>query len=146
MIIEALRQATEGSHELDVMIYKAMTKELTVEQHVAAFRNEYAREPSPAFISVFQNSWQHALDNPPHYTRDIRAAMRLIPAGWIWQISNRAPAPHAGRAYINNGELQLAGISALRRNPAYRGAEATAATPELALCIVCLTILAEDQA
>lgn len=74
----------------------------------------------------------------PMYTFEIDAALRLVPQGWQWQVSNRAPKPHAGRAYINNRENHFAGLSATKLNPKYRGDEATAYTPALALCAVSL--------
>lgn len=78
----------------------------------------------------------------PRYTHDTHAALLLLPEGWQWQISNRAPSPQGGRAYINNKELQGAGPSHLTANPKYRGEETTAATPTLALCTVCLRVMA----
>lgn len=73
----------------------------------------------------------------PPFSASIDAALTLVPEGWTWQISNRAPKPLAGRAYIHNGELHFASLYA-GRNPKYRGEEDTAATPALALCIAAL--------
>jgi len=77
----------------------------------------------------------------PLYTTSIDSAKTLVPDGWEWMVSNRAPKSHAGRAYINNRELILGGGGGMNRNPRYRGHECTAATPELAMCIVCLRAL-----
>jgi hypothetical protein len=74
---------------------------------------------------------------PPYFTASIDAALTLVPDGWRWQISNRAPKPKEGRAYLWNAEPHFAGI-ATRPNPNYRGEEDTAATPALALCIAAL--------
>lgn len=65
------------------------------------------------------------------------AALTLVTKGWTWQVSNRAPKPHAGRAYIHNGELINVG-GGMTPNPKYRGAETTAATPAIALVITAL--------
>lgn len=76
--------------------------------------------------------------NASRYTASIDAALTLVPEGWQWQISNRAPEPHIGRAYLNNRELINTGRGGLTPNPKYRGAEVTAATPVIALCIAAL--------
>lgn len=73
----------------------------------------------------------------PRYTASLDAALTLVPDGWEWKVSNRASAPHAGRAYIHNGELINIG-GGLTRNPRYRGQEVTAATPAIAICIAAL--------
>lgn len=86
--------------------------------------------------------------DPPRFTASLDDAITLLPEGWQWQVSNRAPKPHAGRAYIHNRELHFIGIGAQTPNPAYRGYETTAATPALALCAAVLratpTTLGED--
>lgn len=84
---------------------------------------------------IFRDKW-----NSPPRTRSIEKALELRPEGWRWQVSDRAPAPHKGRAFINNGEPVLAGMGG-GRNPAYRYKECTAATPAIAVCIVCLRAL-----
>lgn len=85
--------------------------------------------------------WVHPdfgkLRPPSPYTSSIDAAVSLIPDGWRWQVSNRAPHPHTGRAYLSNGELINIG-GGLTPNPKYRGAEVTAATPAIAICIAAL--------
>ena len=65
------------------------------------------------------------------------AAVALVPEGWIWLSSNRAPKPHAGRAYISNGEM-ISISGGMTPNPRYRGQEVTAPTPALALVIAAL--------
>lgn len=72
------------------------------------------------------------------FTTSLDAAVTLVPEAWEWQTSNRAPKPHAGRAYIHNRELIFAGMSGRTRNPKYRSAECTALTPALALCAAAL--------
>lgn len=74
---------------------------------------------------------------PPAFTASIEAALTLVPEGWEYHISNRAPAPHTGRAYVHNGEMQFIG-GGMVRNPKYRGYETTASIPALALCIAAL--------
>jgi hypothetical protein len=76
----------------------------------------------------------------PSYTFEIDKAILLVPEGWQWQVSNRAPKPHAGRAFINNKELHFDGMSGQRPNPKYKGDETTAATAALALCVVALRV------
>lgn len=76
-------------------------------------------------------------DDPRPYTTSIDAALTLVPEGWRWWISDRAPAPHKGRAYLNNGEMPFTGMAA-RPNPNFKAAEVTAPTPSLALCIASL--------
>lgn len=73
----------------------------------------------------------------PRYTASLDAALTLLPEGWQWQLSNRAPQPHRGRAYVNNGELQFTGGN-MGRNPGYRGHEFTAHTAPIAACLACL--------
>jgi hypothetical protein len=74
----------------------------------------------------------------PSYTFEIDKALLLVPHGWEWQVSNRAPEPRRGRAYIHNKELHFVGMSGRTPNPKYRGDEVTAATPALALCAAAL--------
>ncbi len=73
----------------------------------------------------------------PHYTASLDAALTLVPAGWQWQVSNRAPPPHAGRAFLDNKAHPFVGIGAAR-NPELIRIENTAATPVIALCIAAL--------
>lgn len=82
--------------------------------------------------------------HPPTYTFEIGAALLLVPIGIEWLVSNRAPKPHAGRAYLNNRQLHFTGAGT-RPNPKYRGDEVTAATPALALCAAALRIRAPAQ-
>lgn len=72
------------------------------------------------------------------FTQSIDAAIQLVPDGWQWMVSNRAPEPKTGRAYIHNRELIFAGIGGMRPNPKHKAAETTAATPAIALCIAAL--------
>lgn len=70
----------------------------------------------------------------PTYTASIDAALTLVPDGWEWLVSNRAPAPHTGRAYINNRTLIYIG-GGMTPNPRHRSAEVTAPTAPLAICL-----------
>jgi len=74
---------------------------------------------------------------------DMNAALSLVPEGMEWQVSNRAPKHHAGRAYIHNREMISIGIGGTMRNPRYRGYECTAATPELATVAAALKARAQ---
>jgi hypothetical protein len=71
------------------------------------------------------------------YTKSIDDALTLVPEGWGWQVSNRAPVPHTGRAFIHNNERPFVGLAA-SPNPLRRTEEHTAATPAIALCIAAL--------
>jgi hypothetical protein len=83
-------------------------------------------------------------DDRPSPSESLDDVLAMVPEGWQWTGSNRAPKPHAGRAYIHNRELHFTGLGAAP-NPAYRGFEATAATPALALCIVILQAKEADN-
>ncbi len=74
-------------------------------------------------IGVPGSGWTPQEKEWPRYTGSIDAALTLVPEGWQWQVSNRAPAPHSGRAYINNKQLINTD---------------TAATPAIVICIVSL--------
>lgn len=73
----------------------------------------------------------------PQYSSSIDAALTLLPEDWRFILSDRAPDPHKGRAYIHNGENHFIGVAA-RPNPALRWFETTAPTIPLAICIVVL--------
>lgn len=127
-LIARLEAATEGSRELDAEI---------------ALANGWEYVDPLTATDPLGPPWKHAalgyrLLEPPQFSTSLDAALTLVPEGWTWNVSDRAPKPHAGRAYINNRELQIAGIGGLARNPKYRGEEATAFSPALALCIACL--------
>lgn len=68
------------------------------------------------------------------FTFSIDEALTLLPDGWGFTVSNRAPEPKAGRAWVHNKKMV--------ESRAYRGAEYTAATPAIALCMACVDIRA----
>lgn len=76
----------------------------------------------------------NALGNPictlERFTFSIDDAVSLLPDGWGFSISNRAPGPKMGRAWVHNKKLV--------ESRAYRGAEYTAATPAIAMCMACI--------
>lgn len=125
-LIERLESATGPDRELDALVAIAMG-----EPPSEAFR--LAGAPDPGKFGVGSYGYWTA----PKYSESIDAALTLVPEGWQWQISNRAPDPHTGRAYLNNKQLINIG-GGLTPNPRYAGAEATAATPAIALCIAAL--------
>jgi hypothetical protein len=100
-LITRLEAASEGSQELDEAIAR--------------------------YLSQVEYSWWRERPGPSNFTRSVDAALTLLPVPkqWTWQVSNRAPAPHKGRAFLHNLELR-------------KVIEDTAATPELALCIAAL--------
>lgn len=128
-LIAQLQVATEGERGLDLAI-----------QTATSGKPWYWMDSFQSVITWDQYG-KGAPGNPvatlERFTSSIDDALMLVPEGWQWQSSNRAPKPHAGRAYIHNGELIYAGMSAAK-NPKYRHEEATAATPAIALCIAAL--------
>lgn len=81
----------------------------------------------------------------PYYTSSIGAALTLVPDGWEWQVSNRAPKPHAGRAYLNNSTLIYSGVGGNTRNPKHKSAEVTHFTPALAICLAAVRARASQE-
>ncbi len=77
--------------------------------------------------------------DPPDPSQNVHdAILWMVPEGWQWQTSNRAPAPHMGRGWVHNGELHMSGK--------YQGFENTAATPALALSAAGLKAFASIKA
>ena len=125
-LVERLEKAEGPSRELDGEIA------------TAAHGWKFVCEPVQGWLGG-GSWWEDAAGKTvrlPPYTASVDSALTLVPEGWEWQVSNRAPKPLAGRAYIHNRELISGG--AVSHNPKYRGQEATAATPALALCIAAL--------
>lgn len=122
-LIPRLAQLTEPSRDLD--------REITLALH------PWLAELPASDVGGWLHPEYEKIAPPQHYTSSIDAAVTLIPDGWRWQVSNRAPHPHTGRAYLSNGELINIG-GGLTPNPKYRGAEVTAATPAIAICIAAL--------
>ena len=133
-----LGEATGPSRELDAEIWLLVTpgatrKATPVNHPKGAYVIDETREASGRLIII------------PSYTSSLDAALTLVPEGYKWQVSNRAVSPHTGRAWINNGELQLAGVGGMSRNPKYRGHETTAATAPIALCIAALRARTQEH-
>lgn len=116
-LIKRLEEATEGSASLDLDIAIL----LGLKKPVYSIDDKYAEYAATALP----------------YTTSLDAALQLVPEWWEWQVSNRAPKSHAGRAYIHNKESHFVGMGA-SPNPALKQFEVTAATPALALCIAAL--------
>lgn len=138
VLIERLEKATGPDRELDAEIFwlVSSTKSNTDAQAWETFRKHGA---AAAYDEAFGAQWRNREANPPwRYTELLDRALMLVPEGWQWQVSNRAPAPKTGRAYIHTDELIHIGMGGMTPNPKYRGAETTAATPALALCITAL--------
>lgn len=143
-LIEMLKNATGPDRELDGLIYGAVhglkrnggTFHLDINGERFQFEHPTERHPNgPAALYV------HG-DRVGLFTEEVGDALKLVPEGWQWQVSNRAPEPHTGRAYINNRKLIHIGVGGMMPNPAYSGFETTAATPALALCITSLEAIA----
>lgn len=84
--IEKLREATEGSRELDSMLWPLFTREHTPEKLIAAMEAQLGREAGEAIKKIIHESWQHGLDHPPPYTRSIDSAIVLLPKT-TWSLS-----------------------------------------------------------
>lgn len=127
-LIKRLEEATEGSPKLDLAILNSVSG------------HEW-RFCMAGRAVTWDRYGPDAAGNPvcslEPYTTSLDAALTLVPQGWRWQVSDRAPKPHVGRAFLNNGEMQLAGIGG-GRNPKFKASEVTAYTPALALCIAAL--------
>jgi hypothetical protein len=137
-LVARLEKASGPDRELDADIAIAVFATVNTEDDLV-----YARKRSPGndathpghyFIKSRSGAQAHSA---PHYTASVDAALTLVPEGWRFDISNRAPTPHAGRAYIHNGELIYAGVGGTR-NPRYQAFENTAASPAIAICIAAL--------
>lgn len=129
-LAERCEQALGPDRELDILIGYAV--DLKGDDAHLSFRRSFdicGMAQTLQMAESHQNIWRTEL---PRYTASIDAALTLVPNGWTWLSSNRAPAPKTGRAYLYNNELHFTGI-ADRPNPAFRGVELTAATPALAL-------------
>lgn len=139
-LLSQLEAATEGSAALDRLIarefgWHRVEPRFTRSKHGAWIAPEdfcgVYSDGSPKLDGLHGTTMHFG---PPRYTTNLQDAVSLVPEGWTWQVSNRAPKPHKGRAYIHNGELQFVG-GGQARNAAYQGFEDTAVTPALALCI-----------
>lgn len=124
-LIERVEAATGPDRELDVAIILALHPE-------AGPYNPHCQGDEPIFWNA-----PYYKQECPHLTASLDAALTLLPEGWTYQVSNRAPLPNTGRAYLHNGELIYAGIG-FRKNPKFQSAEVVAATPALALCAAIL--------
>ena len=131
-LIAKLEAAEAGSRDLDAEMAVAVSFELPSPMGECAAR---LCLPTPGTPARQGGYWLVQLSGislrpAPHFSTSIDAALTLVPEGWQWQTSNRAPLPYAGRGYIHNGELHM--------SVKYRGLEAVAFTSALALCIAAL--------
>jgi hypothetical protein len=93
-LIKRVEEATGPDRELDLLIYRATTKEGSVEEKIAAMRDSLGREPSDAAKSLYRDSERNF--SPPRYTASIDAALTLVPEGWDASIHRQeASAPKA---------------------------------------------------
>lgn len=127
-LIAALESASGPDRELDCDIARSLGWEVK-------FQTDMANQFIP--YAIWGNEKKGQKGPVPYFTESIDAALMLVRDGWVWQVSNRAPKPHAGRAYIHNGELHFVGVGT-QRNPDRQTEECTAATPAIALCIAAL--------
>lgn len=111
---------------------------MTIIQRLEALSGPYREVDEIIFREHSGQLLQKFSQSPPAYTASLDAALLLVPEGWQWLVSNRAPLPHTGRAYIHNKQLMCVVGGGLQRNPDYVGHEFTAATPAIALTIAAL--------
>lgn len=71
-LIHRLESATEGSRELDGLIYRAINPQIPEEDWHESGGVWYSRDPIDRI----------AFDVPPDYTTSIDAALQLVPEGW----------------------------------------------------------------
>ena len=142
-LIEAIERAKEPSRSLDALIEVEVRRWQAYE---AGLNDKQRAHWKPVGdkgeVICTQGITRY---HPPIYTFEIDKALLLVPEGWEWLVSNRAPKPLAGRAYLNNRQLHFAGLGGMRPNPKYKGDEVTAATPALALCAAALRVRAGNR-
>lgn len=125
-LIEALREAKEGSRELDARIYSAI--------HGRQFERMDDRDTNiidPLSYCFWADGKRHTVWAVAAYSRSLDAAPTLVPEGWGWDLVNPTHvAPGKPRADVFcDDKLFTSG---------------TAATPALALCIAALSSLPSD--
>jgi hypothetical protein len=143
-LIERLEKATGPDRELDAEI-AAKLKLCSVANNpwIQKWAGEW--KAINGLVHLIGDHGSHGNFRPAAFTSSLDAALTLVPDGLEWQVSTRAPKPHAGRAYIHNNEMQFSG-GGMARNPRYLGWEDTAATPILALCLAALCARAASTA
>lgn len=122
------------SDELHDRLAKAVSDEEAQELLLEASRIAFPDDEDEAAIAISEI----ASGQPAGW---IGIGMLMVPEGWEWQLSNRAPKPMQGRAYIHNRELIYSG-GGFSRNPKYRGEECTAMRPDCALVLAALRAMA----
>jgi hypothetical protein len=126
-LVDLLRMAEGPDRELDLAIMRA----------ISGHKWRWHRSFPAQTVITWDEYGEYAAGNPvvslEIFTESLADAVTLVPEGWEWLVSNRAPSPHTGRAYINNRQLHFIGAGTAK-NPNYRGLEYTAATPAMALC------------
>ncbi len=134
-LLVTLGKAEEGSRELDAEIavaVRCLVDHLDNEVPEWADRNfPHWRALPLGSVEVVHTDGTGGLNwLPPYFTTSIDSALTLVPEGWGWSVSDRAPAPHKGRGFVHTKQLVV--------SPLFRHGEATAATTALALCIAAL--------
>ena len=128
-LIDRLEAATEGSRELDGLIWKAITEHkidknwcgdsaIFVADHFLNEQNEHDVE-----WDMFCWIGQFPDHKVPHYTTSIDAALTLVPQGWRYGVDAK------------EGETSFA---VLLRKSDWLYVEASAPLPALAICIAAL--------
>lgn len=137
-LAERCEKATGPCGELEAEIWLSVTPGAT--HNKWSYVHRTGRECT---VDETRDRFGH-LVSVPRYTEYLDAAMTLVPGGLEWSVSNRAPAPYGGRAYLHNRKPHFLGLSA-RENPDYRGWESVASDPVLSLCAAALRAQAEME-
>ena len=118
-LIARLESAAEGSRELDAEIWACL------QGCTSPLEYEQVDHGGPAREAVICGSLAAWLDEIPHYTTSLDAALTLVPEGKAWDCGYYPGYDNTGHAEVFLGS----------GDPAFR---APAKTPALALCIASL--------
>ena len=122
-IIAKLEAATEGSRELDCMIWCELNGK-RYKEHATSHRGE-----THCFYTEPPKRTPHVETGIPPWTQSIDAALTLVPKGYDWIISN-VNGHFGGTPYACvEDEMKISGLHTTRH---------FANTPVLALCIASL--------
>jgi hypothetical protein len=135
-LIERLKQATEGSEQLNCDIFRAIGAPLPSEFMGRDITLEY-NETEHCYLMPIGD--QRIRYTPPRFTESLDTAMTLVPDGWSWHLSG-GDLSVEGKPYACIASNELSGGPApwLEEREVK---EATAATPAIALCIAALTAI-----
>lgn len=114
-LIQRLEQASEGSRELDGLIYRLWAEP------------EWQPDPSEEVKS------RYCRDVAPHFTTSLDAALLLVPKGWFTSDYHQGPS---GGNWWNLSRIRC-------EDQRYAAVMGAASTPSLALCAAALKAKAQ---